>query len=127
MAETDPTSVGLCLDTGHHTFRGGDPVALTQKHAQSLEYLYMNNFDREKLAEIKARVVLMALATAEGVFCEPTDGCVDFMFLRQAPERINYEGFAIVEQDMYPAPLDKPLAFSRRTRGYLREIGFGQE
>ena len=52
-------------------------------------------------------------------------GAVDFIFLRQAPERINYEGFAIVEQDMYLAPLDKPLAFSRRTRGYLREIVFG--
>ena len=35
-------------------------------------------------------------------------GAVDFIFLRQAPERINYEGFAIVEQDMYLAPLDKP-------------------
>ena len=125
MAETDPTSVGLCLDTGHHTFRGGDPVALTQKHAQSLEYLYMNNFDREKLAEINARVVLMTMEPPRACFASQSMGAVDFIFLRQAPERINYEGFAIVEQDMYLAPLDKPLAFSRRTRGYLREIVFG--
>jgi len=34
-------------------------------------------------------------------------------------------GFAIVEQDMYPAPFDKPLPIAKRTRAYLREIGMG--
>ena len=32
---------------------------------------------------------------------------------------------AIVEQDMYPAPFDKPLPIARRTREYLRGIGIG--
>lgn len=117
--------MGLCLDTGHHAYRGGDPVAFIQKHAQRLEYLHLKNVDRQKLAEINARGVPMAVATAEGVFCEPAFGIVDFQLLRQALERINFLGFAIVEQDMYPAPFDKPLPISRRTRAYLREIGFG--
>ncbi len=38
---------------------------------------------------------------------------------------INYQGWAIVEQDMYPAPFDKPLPIAKRTRAYLREIGIG--
>lgn len=125
LADTDPAWVGLCLDTGHHAYRGGDPVAFIQKHAQRLEYLHLKNVDRQKLAEINARGVPMAVATAEGVFCEPAFGIVDFQLLRQALERINFLGFAIVEQDMYPAPFDKPLPISRRTRAYLREIGFG--
>ena len=125
LAETDPASVGLCLDTGHHAYRGGDPVAFIQKHAQRLEYLHLKNVDRHKLAEINTRGVLMEVATAEGVFCEPADGIVDFVRLREALERLNYQGFAIVEQDMYPAPFDKPLPIARRTRAYLREIGFG--
>ncbi len=28
LADTNPAWVGLCLDTGHHTYRGGDPVTL---------------------------------------------------------------------------------------------------
>lgn len=125
LADTDPAWVGLCLDTGHHAYRGGDPVAFVQKHAPRLEYLHLKNVDRLKLAEINARGVPMAVATAEGVFCEPGFGIVDFPRLREALERINYQGFAIVEQDMYPAPFDKPLPIARRTRAYLREIGFG--
>lgn len=27
MARTDPDVLGLCLDTGHLTYAGGDPVA----------------------------------------------------------------------------------------------------
>ncbi len=85
----------------------------------------MKNVDRQKLAEINARGVPMAVAAAEGVFCEPAYGIVDFQLLRQAVERINYEGFAIVEQAMYAAPFDKPLLIGRRTRAYLGEIELG--
>ena len=35
----------------------------------------------------------------------------------------SYDGWAIVEQDMYPAPFDKPLPIARRTRAYLQSIG----
>ena len=125
LAETDPAWVGLCLDTGHHAYRGGDPVAFIQKHHQRLEYLHLKNIDPQKLAEINARGVSLAVATAEGLFCEPAFGTVDFLLLRQALERMDYQGFAIVEQDMYPAPFDKPLPIARQTRTYLREIGFG--
>jgi inosose dehydratase len=40
-------------------------------------------------------------------------------------DRISYRGWVIVEQDMYPAPLDKPLPIAKRTREYLKEIGIG--
>ena len=48
----------------------------------------------------------------------------------QWPERehgihIDYQGFGIVEQDMFPAPFDKPLPIAKRTRAYLRDIGLG--
>jgi inosose dehydratase len=50
---------------------------------------------------------------------------VDFLAFRDVLSDIDYEGFAIVEQDMYPAPFDKPLPIAKRTRAYLREIGIG--
>jgi inosose dehydratase len=125
LADTDPAWVGLCIDTGHHAYRGGDPVAFIRKHADRLEYMHLKNVDPAKLAEINARGVPMAVATAEGLFCEPAHGVVDFLALRDALKALDYQGFAIVEQDMYPAPFDKPLPIARRTRAYFREIGFG--
>jgi inosose dehydratase len=125
LAETDPAWVGLCLDTGHHAYRGGDPVAFIQKHHQRLEYLHLKNIEPRKLAEINARDVSLAVATAEGIFCEPAIGVVDFRRLHDILEHMNYQGFAIVEQDMYPAPFDKPLPIARRTRAYLYDIGLG--
>ena len=59
------------------------------------------------------------------MFCEPSVGGVDFLAFRDVLREIDYDGFAIVEQDMYPAPFDKPLPIAKRTRAYLREIGVG--
>jgi inosose dehydratase len=59
------------------------------------------------------------------MFCEPSRGAVDFMAFRDLLIELDYDGFAIVEQDMYPAPFDKPLPIARRTRAYLQEIGLG--
>jgi inosose dehydratase len=40
-------------------------------------------------------------------------------------QEVDYDGWAIVEQDMYPAPFDKPLPIAKRTHEYLRNIGIG--
>jgi inosose dehydratase len=59
------------------------------------------------------------------MFCEPSKGVVDFEAFRDLLREIDFEGFAIVEQDMYPAPFDKPLPIATRTGDYLRKIGIG--
>ena len=55
----------------------------------------------------------------------PIIGAVDFLAFRDALREADYDGWATVEQDMYPAPFDKPLPIARRTRAYLRSIGLG--
>ena len=52
-------------------------------------------------------------------------GAVDFIAFRDALREFDYQGLATVEQDMYPAPFDKPLPIAKRTRGYPRTIGLG--
>jgi inosose dehydratase len=59
------------------------------------------------------------------MFCEPSQGGVDFTAFRDVLKEINYDGWGTVEQDMYPAPFDKPLPIAKRTREYLRSIGIG--
>jgi inosose dehydratase len=59
------------------------------------------------------------------MFCEPWRGAIDFLALRDLLREIDYRGFAIVEQDCYPTPPDRPLPIAKRTLEYLREIGIG--
>jgi inosose dehydratase len=59
------------------------------------------------------------------MFVEPSEGAVDFLAFRDVLHDINYNGFAIVEQDMYPVAFDKPLPIAKRNREYLRSIGIG--
>ena len=50
---------------------------------------------------------------------------MDFLAFRDVLKEIDYHGFGIAEQDMSPAPFDKPLPIGKRTLAYLREIGIG--
>jgi inosose dehydratase len=52
-------------------------------------------------------------------------GAVNFLEFRDVLHDLNYDGWATVEQDMYPVPFDKPLPIAKRTRAYLQEIGIG--
>jgi len=61
----------------------------------------------------------------DDMFVEPSQGAVDFLAFRDVLREIDFNGWAIVEQDMYPAPFDKPLPIAKRTRAYLRQIGIG--
>lgn len=125
LAETDPARVSICLDTGHHTYRGGDAVAFLRRHHERIPYLHIKSVDREIQRRVETERIPFATAVAMDMFCEPSVGAVDFVTLRDALRELDFDGWAVVEQDMYPAPWDKPLPIAKRTRAYLREIGIG--
>jgi inosose dehydratase len=124
LAEAD-SSLGLCLDVGHHAYRGGDPVAFFRRHHDRIPYLHLKSVDPELQQRVQSEGIPFATAVAMDMFVEPSKGVVDFLALRDALEDVEYEGFGIVEQDMYPAPFDKPLPIAKQTYEYLRGIGLG--
>jgi inosose dehydratase len=125
LEDTDPALVSLCLDTGHHAYRHGDPVAFMRKHHKRIPYLHLKSVDAEKRERVAAEKIPFAIAVAEDMFCEPAKGAVDFPAFRDMLREIDYKGWGIVEQDMYPAPFEKPMPIAKRARAYLREIGIG--
>ena len=125
LADTDPDLVSLCLDTGHFAYRYGDPVDFMRKHHERIPYLHLKSVDAVKRDEVNKGDITFAHAVGQDMFVEPHQGIVVFDAFRDVLEEVNYEGFGIVEQDMYPAPFDKPLPIAKRTRAYLREIGIG--
>ena len=125
LSDTDPDRVSLCFDVGHHAYRDGDPVAFMRKHHARIPYLHLKSVEPTLQKKVEEEGIPFATAVAMDMFCEPSRGAVDFMAFRDLLIELDYDGFAIVEQDMYPAPFDKPLPVARRTRGYLQEIGLG--
>jgi inosose dehydratase len=122
---TEPELVALLLDTGHHAYCGGDPVAFMKKHHARIPYLHLKSVDGEIKARVAAENIPFAEAVAMDMFVEPSQGSIDFIAFRDVLRDIDYVGYGMVEQDMFPAPFDKPLPIAKRTRAYLREIGLG--
>ncbi len=125
LDETDPVDVALCLDTGHHAYCGGDVLDFYERHSDRIGYLHLKNVDAEIRESVARESTPFAKAVGRGVFVEPDRGWVDFDGLIAKLREKDFDGWAVVEQDIYPAPFDKPLPIARRTRAYLREAGFG--
>ncbi|GAA3333353.1 hypothetical protein GCM10020331_097060 [Ectobacillus funiculus] len=57
---------------------------------------------------------------------EPELGVIDMVQFSEVLKEVDFNGWVIVEQDMYPAPIDKPFSdIKKRTRRYLEKIGLG--
>ena len=125
LEQTDPDRVSICFDTGHHAYRGGDPINFMRRHYDRIPYLHLKSIDPDIQTQVEAEGIPFAEAVKMDMFVEPSQGAVDFLAFRDLLQEIDYNGYAIVEQDMYPAPFDKPLPIAKRTREYLREIGIG--
>lgn len=124
LEDTAP-NVMMCLDTGHFAYRHGDPAAFMRKYAHRIPYLHVKSVDESIRRKVEAENIPFAAAVVMDMFCELAEGAVDFAAFRDVLQECDYQSWAIVEQDMYPAPFDKPLPIAARNRRYLSEIGIG--
>ena len=122
---TDPALVNLCLDVGHHAYAGGDAVRFFRDHHARIPYLHLKDVDPAITERALREGWPMGRAVTEGAFVDLGQGSVDFQALNRAVEQVGYDGWGIVEQDMFPAPFDKPLPIARRNRQYLRDLRIG--
>jgi inosose dehydratase len=121
----DIPELSLCLDVGHHAYCGGDPVLFFQEYAGRIDYLHLKNIKKDFRSNESGVATAFATAVRDEVFVEPSEGEIDFCQLRGVIGNAQYTGFAIVEQDMYPADFDRPLPVAKRTRSYLTKVGYG--
>jgi len=125
LALTDPALVNLCLDVGHHAYPGGDPVAFFRQHHARVTYLHLKDVDATLAQRAREADWPFGRAVEAGAFVDLGQGSVDFAGLNQVAHEVGYRGWGIVEQDMYPAPFDKPLPIAQRNRDFLRRCGIG--
>ncbi len=122
MQRTDPDLVGLCFDTGHYRFGGGDPLDIFDKHAERIWHVHFKDCDPEIAARTCNEDWNYHTAVTNGVFCELGKGDVDFpAFIAELRNR-NYDGWIVVEQDVLPE-MGSPYQSAKRNLQYLNSIG----
>jgi inosose dehydratase len=120
LEETDSALVNLCLDVGHHAYPGGDPVTFFRQHHQRVTYLHLKDVDARIAEQARAEDWPFGRAVDADAFVDLGQGCVDIVGINRVAREVGFDGWGIVEQDMYPAPFEKPLPIARRNREYLR-------
>lgn len=124
LDRVDPELVGLCLDTGHYHFGGGDAVDAVREHGSRIRYLHLKDCDPAIRQQAQAEGLDYFASFRRGVFCELGQGEVDFAGVLRGMEALGYSSWAIVEQDVLVDDLDAPFGAAQRNRDYLRALGY---
>lgn len=122
LALTDPDLVGLCFDTGHYAFGGGDPVEGIRKHASRIRHFHFKDHEPDIAAQAREHQWDYFASVRNGIFCELGKGNVDFAAVIQELEKAGYDGWGVVEQDVLPG-MGSPKESAARNRAYLRKLG----
>jgi len=122
MERTDPSLLGLCLDTGHYAFGGGDPVEAAEHFANRLWHVHFKDCYPEVAARSRSEAWDYFRSLREGVFSELGKGVVDFAGVLTSLGNQGYDDWIVVEQDVLPG-MGSPKESAARNRAYLRELG----
>jgi len=119
---TDAEIVGLVFDTGHWAFGGGDPLEGIRQFADRIWYVHFKDHDPAVHEQSRIHEWDGPQSVGKGIFPELGRGDVDFPGVLTELEKIGYDSWIVVEQDVLPG-LGAPLESATRNRDYLRGIG----
>ncbi len=119
---TDPELIGLCFDTGHYRYGGGDPIEGLKQHADRIRHVHFKDCDVEIATIARNEKMEYNTAVGEGLFCELGQGEVDFRGIFNELQAIAYDDWIVVEQDVLPN-MGSPKEMAMRNRHYLKSIG----
>ena len=122
MRLKDPDILGLCFDTGHFRFGGGDPISGLHTYGDRIWHVHFKDCDPEIADRSRAEKWDYFNSIRNGIFCELGRGDVDFSRIKSELKKNGYDGWIVVEQDVLPG-LGKPKESAKRNRDYLASIG----
>ena len=123
MSLTDPNLLGLVFDCGHYRFGGGDPVEGLKKYGKRIWHFHFKDYHPELGKQGIQEGWDYFKSVSAGVFCELGKGDVNFPALLEELNKIGYEGWGVVEQDVLPG-MGKPKESAKRNREYILSLGY---
>ena len=122
MKLTDPELLGLCLDTGHYAFGGGDPVIALNAYYDRIWHIHFKDYEPDVGRQVSEKNLDYFQAVEAGVFCKLGKGNVDFKSVVEILNNKGYKGWIVVEQDVLPG-MGSPRECADHNRGFIESLG----
>lgn len=98
----------LCLDTGHLTLGGTDPVELAETGGTRIAHVHLKDVDEPVAARLRAGTLDLVPAVQAGLFRPLGEGAAPIAGTVRALERAGYTGWYVLEQDAALPSADIP-------------------
>jgi inosose dehydratase len=125
LAESLPADVlPFCLDVGHYTVGGGDPVAALRRYGERVSHLHLKDVDPEVLAGLRDGTIAgFGAGIRRRLFTELGAGILDLDGILDVLAERRYAGWLMVEQDSsWPPPAESAAIGRRVLAGALRRV-----
>jgi inosose dehydratase len=98
LLESSP--VAICLDTGHLTIGGADPVEIAEQHAERVGLVHLKDVRTAIADRLNAGDIELMAAVQAGLFASLGEGDVPIAETITSLERQGYTGLYVLEQDV---------------------------
>ena len=95
----EAVDVGWCLDTGHLTIGGVDPVEFARSHGDRVVHVHLKDVDAEIAADFRAGRRSLVEATRNGLFLPLGKGDARVAEVMGALQAHGYDRWLVLEQD----------------------------
>ena len=94
------TGAGLCLDVGHYTVGGGEPVRAIRAFGPLVTHVHLKDVDPSVLAGLRSGALDgFGAAVRARIFTELGNGMLDLVGTLGTLDALDYAGWLMVEQD----------------------------
>ena len=115
IASLPPDVLPLCLDVGHWTVGGGDPVEALRRFGARVTHVHLKDVDPSVLDSLRAGTIPGFLAAVRArLFTELGSGVLDLHGVLDVLAERGYDGWLMVEQDSSWPPPAESAAIGRR-------------
>jgi inosose dehydratase len=125
-AAMEQSDVGVCLETGHLFVGGGDPARLASEWAGRINHVHVKDARRAVIDEIIAAGEPNTAIWSREAFCALGTGDVDLGGVFDALEAAGFDGWLVVEQDIFPQTAQRfaqAIEDQRANRRFLADHG----
>jgi len=119
---TDPDLVGLCYDTGHYAYAGGDVLDGLRRFRERIQHVHFKDCHPAIAEEARVNGWSYFDAVGNGLFFKLGGGLVDFGAVARELRDSGYSGWIVVEDELPPGKADAFEA-NKNDRELLRELG----
>ena len=126
----EASTVSWCLDTGHLSIGGTDPVEFARDYASRVGHVHLKDVDTAIAGRFNAGEYTLMEAVQHGLFQPLGEGDVAIDQVVGLLEDAGYQGLYVIEQDQalaeIPALGSGPVAEVRKSVNYLRSLPDGR-